>query len=72
MATSPENLIPGSGEVELLLGIFGLALESVLFEEKPFQKSLPIPTHLLTHSFNKHFSITYSVLGTGGVDMSKT
>lgn len=29
-------------------------------------------SYLLTHSFNKHFSITYSVLETGGADMSKT
>lgn len=26
----PENLFPGSGEVEVLLDIFGLALESIL------------------------------------------
>lgn len=28
--TFPENLFPGSGEVEVLLDIFGLALESIL------------------------------------------
>lgn len=69
--TFPENLFPGSGEVEALLDIYGLALESVL-RRKPFQKSLPVATRSLTHSLNKHFSITYSVLGTGGADMSKT
>lgn len=56
--TFPENLLPGSGEVEVLLSILGLALESILFTEKPLPKCLPIATHLLTHSFNKHFSIT--------------
>lgn len=28
--TFPENSFPGSGEVEVLLDIFGLALESIL------------------------------------------
>lgn len=51
--TSPENLLPGSGEVEVLLSTLGWALESSLFKEKPFPKCLPIATLLLTlHSTN--------------------
>ena len=48
-AASPEKLLSGSGEVAVLLGIWGLALESILLEEKPFQTSLPINNYPLAH-----------------------
>ena len=51
---SPENLRPGSGKVEVLLGILGLALKRILFKDQPFPKGLPRASHSLSHSLSKH------------------
>ena len=55
----PENLNPGSGEVAVLLGIVGLALESVLFEESHSQSPCQEPpTCSFIHSTNMALSPT--------------